>query len=89
MGYAWVAVLHVYLQLSYTTTLLVATVLPGLWLAVFHALMRLSRPAAIRMHVHYGSLLPLAADGKCLPVSSSLTHTRCCTRLQASPLLYI
>lgn len=42
MGYAWVAVLHYMLQLSYRTTLLLATAMPGIWLAVFHSLMRLS-----------------------------------------------
>jgi hypothetical protein len=44
MGYAWVAVLHYWLQLSYTVTLLSATIMPGIWLAVFHSLMRISQP---------------------------------------------
>lgn len=34
-GYAWVAVLHQWLALSFSTTLLAANVLPVAWLAAF------------------------------------------------------
>ena len=46
MGYAWVAVLHYWLQLSYTATLLIATGMPAVWLLVVHALMQLSKPGS-------------------------------------------
>lgn len=46
MGYAWVAVLHYWLQLSYTTTLLIATGMPAVWLVVVHSLMQLSKPGS-------------------------------------------
>jgi hypothetical protein len=52
MGYAWVAVLHYWMQLTFKTTLLIATAMPALWLAVFHALLRLSQPRS-RQSIHF------------------------------------
>jgi hypothetical protein len=71
MGYAWVAVLHYWLQLSYTLTLLLATGMPAVWLVVFHSLMRLSNKSQDinRGAVQY-SAVPSAA-GEPLDILSS------------------
>lgn len=61
MGYAWVAVLHYWMQLTFSTTLVIATAMPAVWLAVFHALLRLSRPRS-RQSIHFGAE-PAAAGG--------------------------
>lgn len=63
MGYAWVAVLHYWLQLSYRTTLLIATIMPGIWLAVFHSLMRLSQPHSSKGLGQY-SAVSTTAEGE-------------------------
>jgi len=68
LGYAWVAVLHYWLKLSYTVTLLIATAMPGLWLVVFHGLMRLSSrhgsssSSSTTKLVNYNAV-PSAAEG--------------------------
>lgn len=70
------AVLHYWLQLSYTITLLIATVMPGLWLVVFHSLMALSSQQATGsssgsttlLHTHYREVPTSAAaegEGQC------------------------
>lgn len=67
MGYAWVAVLHYWLKLSYTVTLLIAVIMPGLWLLVFHRLMRLSSrqsrsSSGSRKSLH--GVVPLTPEGE-------------------------
>jgi hypothetical protein len=63
MGYAWVAVLHYWMQLTFKTTLLIATAMPAVWLAVFHALLRLSQPRS-RQSIHFDAE-PAATGGFC------------------------
>ena len=71
MGYAWVAILHYWLQLSYTTTLLIATGMPAVWLVVVHSLMQLSKPSS-KAGPHYTGLPSTA--GECQP-AHTYEHT--------------
>eukprot|EP00775_Hariotina_reticulata_P008201 gene8201-8392_t len=71
-GYAWVAALHYWVGYSFKVTLLLANVLPGLWLAVFHLMLS-----------HHGAAnvsLSVDAEGGwcCQPSSNSdgVLHSR-------------
>jgi hypothetical protein len=61
-GYTWVAVLHYWLGLSYTATLLLANVMPVAWLAVFHLGLQRVKP---------GQLSKAGVDYQPLPVTAA------------------
>lgn len=61
-GYAWVAVLHYWLGLSYTATLLLANMMPIIWLAVFHLVLQRVEPSTSSKVILDYERLPLAAE---------------------------